>query len=176
MYKTFKLLAAYNYWANVRVYEAASNLPDSAYRQDGGAFFGSIHRTLNHILVADRIWLKRFGARDEAPGALDTILFDHLPDLRAARADEDAGIVAYVERLTPEALDGPLTYRSLVNPTPFTQPLSSALVHFFNHQTHHRGQAHALMTALAGRDAAPSLDLVLFQRMTGTGMNLPPGA
>jgi len=106
MHKMFKLLAAYNSWANMRVYEAASILPDSVYRQDGGAFFGSIHRTLNHILVADRIWLKRFGARDEAPGALDTILFDDLPDLRAARADEDAGIVAYVERLTPEALDG----------------------------------------------------------------------
>jgi uncharacterized damage-inducible protein DinB len=171
MHKMFKLLAAYNSWANTRLYDAVSEMPDSTYRKDAGAFFGSIHRTLNHILVADRIWLKRFGARNEAPDALDAILFEDLPGLRAAREDEDAGIIAYIERLDPGALDAALSYRSLVNPMPFTQPLSSALVHFFNHQTHHRGQAHALMTALAGRNAAPSLDLILFQRTTGIGMS-----
>jgi uncharacterized damage-inducible protein DinB len=166
MYKTFKLLAAYNSWANTRLYDAAARLPERLYREDRGAFFGSVHRTLNHVLVADRIWLKRFGARDEAPGALDAILFDELAGLRAARETEDAGIAAYIERLTPEELEAPLTYRSLTNSGPFTQSLGSALLHFFNHQTHHRGQVHALMTALAGRDAAPSLDLVLFQRTT----------
>lgn len=176
MHKTFKLLAAYNYWANARLYDAAEKLSDSAYREDRGAFFGSVHRTLNHLLVADRIWLKRFGARIDAPGALDIILFEDLAGLRTARETEDAGIIAYIEHLTPEKLDGPLTYLSMVNPAPFTQPLSSALTHFFNHQTHHRGQVHALMTALEGRDFAPSLDLVLFQRTTGTGISLPPPA
>lgn len=85
MDKTFKMLAGYNSWANARLYDAAARMSDSAYRQGGGALFGSIHRTLNHLLVTDRIWLKRFGLRDEFPARLDAVLFDDLAELRAAR-------------------------------------------------------------------------------------------
>jgi uncharacterized damage-inducible protein DinB len=172
----FKMLAGYNSWANARLYDAASRMPDSRYREDRGAFFGSVHRTLNHLLVADRIWLKRFGVRGDAPGSLDAVLFEDLAALRAARDTEDAGIIAWLDGLTPEALNAPLSYRTMVNPDPITQPLSSALVHVFNHQTHHRGQIHALMTALEGRDFAPSLDLIVFQRTTSVGMSLPQSA
>jgi uncharacterized damage-inducible protein DinB len=166
----FLILAGYNAWANTRLYDAAGMMNDTAYRKDGGAFFGSIHKTLNHILVADRIWLKRFGARSEAPSALDTILYDDLSGLRAARDEEDASIVNWIEGLSEADLVAIIEYRTVTNPAAIRQPLSSALVHFFNHQTHHRGQVHALMTALAGRDFAPSLDLILYQRMTGVGM------
>jgi uncharacterized damage-inducible protein DinB len=172
----FKMLAGYNSWANARLYDAAARMPDSGFREDRGAFFGSVHQTLNHILVADRIWLKRFGVRAEAPRTLDVILFDELDKLRVAREAEDASISAWADGLDTAALDRPLSYRTMVNPDPIIQPLGSALVHFFNHQTHHRGQVHALMTALEGRDFAPSLDLIVFQRTTGVGMSLPQTA
>jgi uncharacterized damage-inducible protein DinB len=171
MRNTFKMLAGYNSWANARLYDAAARMADSRYREDRGAFFGSVHGTLNHLLVTDRIWLKRFGARSDAPGALDVILFDDPAALRAARVEEDAGIEAWISGLSAEDIAGPLTYRTMVNPDPITQPLGSALSHLFNHQTHHRGQIHALMTALEGRDFAPSLDLIIFQRTTGVGMS-----
>ncbi|BCJ90862.1 damage-inducible protein DinB [Terrihabitans soli] len=171
MHKTFKLLAGYNSWANARLYDAAVQMQDSRYREDRGAFFGSVHRTLNHILVADRIWLFRFGARTDAPLELDVILFDDLAGLRAAREAEDQRITGFIDGLTPEGLDRGLHFQTVTNPQKMSQPLGSALVHFFNHQTHHRGQIHALMTALEGRNFAPSLDLILFQRTTGIGMS-----
>ena len=62
-------------------------------------------------------------------------------------------------------------YRTITSPSDITQPLAPALAHFFNHQTHHRGQLHALLTAIGGRDAAPILDLILFQRETGIGIS-----
>lgn len=170
MHKTFKMLAGYNSWANARLYDAAFRMSDSAYREDRGAFFGSIHRTLNHLLVTDRIWLKRFGARADAPDRLDAVLFESRPELRAAREDEDARIERWIVGLSTEALAASCSYQTLSSPAAITQPLHSALTHLFNHQTHHRGQIHALMTALEGRDFAPSLDLIVYQRETGVGM------
>ena len=171
MRNIFKILAGYNHWANTRLYDAAERMSDSSYREERGAFFGSVHRTLNHLLVTDRIWLKRFGVRDEAPDRLDAILFGDLPGLRTARVAEDIAIDHWIGGLTEAGLAASISYSPLSNPTPITQPLSSALAHLFNHQTHHRGQIHALMTAIEGRDFAPSLDLILYQRETGAGMS-----
>ena len=170
MRNTFRMLAGYNSWANQRLYDAAGKMSDSSYREPRGAFFGSVHGTLNHLLVADRIWLKRFGVRDEAPATLDAILFDTVKDLRVARDTEDAAIEAWVSSLSDADLASVLTYRRVAEPDPIRQKLNAALMHFFNHQTHHRGQVHALMTAVENRDFAPSLDLVLYQRATGVGM------
>jgi uncharacterized damage-inducible protein DinB len=78
----FALLAAYNAWCNERIYAAAAQLSDADYRADRGAFFKSVHGTLNHILVADRVWLKRFTGQGEAPTRLDAILYDDPADLR----------------------------------------------------------------------------------------------
>ncbi len=89
--------------------------------------------------------------------------------LRSERETEDRRIVAFVDGLDEPRLAAPFTYTPITNPAPVTQPLSPALAHFFNHQTHHRGQVHGLITALAGRDAAPPLDLIYFQRETGSG-------
>lgn len=160
----FEMFAAYNAWANRRLYAAAAALPDADLRRDEGAFFGSVHRTLAHILVADVIWMARFRGAPNPPWALDHVPHDAFDDLAAARAAQDDDIAAYVAGLTEADLAAEFTYRTIVRPADITQPLAPALAHFFNHQTHHRGQAHALLTRLAGE--APSLDLILFQRET----------
>ncbi len=164
----FTMMAGYNAWCNERVYDVAALLPDADYRADRGAFFKSVHGTLNHLLAADRIWMKRFTGEGEAPNRLDAILFESLPELRAARQKEDERIVAYLGSRSEADLAGTIRYRTIVNPTEIEQPLTPALMHFFNHQTHHRGQVHCLLTGL-GLDA-PSLDLILFQRETGMGL------
>ncbi len=163
-YTTF---AAYNAWANRRLYDAAEALPDTDYHADRGAVFKSVHGTLNHLLVTDRIWMKRFTGAGEAPATLDAILFNALPDLRRARQAEDARIEAYVASLDAPALRQTFTYRRSSSAERYEQILEAALDHLFNHQTHHRGQVHAILTSLCG--TAPSLDLVLFQRDAGLG-------
>jgi len=165
----FTMFAGYNAWANARIYDAASAMDDAARRRTVGAFFGSLHGTLNHLLVADRIWMQRFTGSGEIPAALDAILFDDFVELRAAREREDARICTYVKGLAPGDMDGVLHYRTVTNPTDVAQPLAGALGHFFNHQTHHRGQAHAILTHLGGRSAAPPLDLLIFQREAAAG-------
>ncbi|MGJ3264834.1 MAG: DinB family protein [Salinarimonas sp.] len=163
----YRDLAAYNTWANIRLYDAAAALPDDAYRAEAGAFFGSLHRTLNHILVGDTIWMARFTGEDGPLPALDAVLHEDLAALRPARAAMDARIVAFVEGLDAKALARTFSYRTIVRPSFVSQPLAPALDHVFNHQTHHRGQAHALLTRLCG--TAPSFDLIMFQRESGRG-------
>ncbi len=165
----FVMLAGYNAWCNRRLYDAAAQLSDAEYRADRGAFFKSLHGTLNHILVADRIWMRRFTGEGDAPNRLDLILFESFDDLRRAREAEDARIIAYAEDLTDARLNGLFRYRTIVKPAEVEQPLAPALIHFFNHQTHHRGQAHCILTGL-GVDA-PSFDLVLFQREARMGLS-----
>jgi len=166
----FSMFAGYNRWANRRLYAAARALPDADYRAPRGAFFGSVHGTLNHLVVADRIWMRRFTGDGPVQKRLDEILFDDLDALEAARVVEDDRIVAYVESLTEPDLAATFSYRTIASPQDITQPLAPALGHFFNHQTHHRGQVHALLSAMGGNAAAPSLDLILYQRETGTGL------
>ncbi|MBI1207688.1 MAG: DUF664 domain-containing protein [Azospirillum sp.] len=161
MIRHFETFAAYNRWANRRVFRAVAELPDAQARRDQGAFFGSLIGTLNHILVADRLWLARFTGAP-APGyALDTILHPDLVELTAARDDEDARIIAFVATQDDQTLARPFSYRTTKGDV-FTQELAPVLAHFFNHQTHHRGQAHTLLSQ-SGREP-PELDLVYFQR------------
>lgn len=160
------MFAGYNAWANERIYSAAEKLSAEEYRADRGAFFKSVHGTLNHLLCADRIWMQRFTGQGDAPSRLDAILHEDFASLRAARDREDARIEAYIAQLTDEELAATFSYMTIINPKRITQPLAAALDHFFNHQTHHRGQAHALLTGLRGRNFAPSLDLILYQRET----------
>lgn len=154
-------LAAYNLWANQRLYAVAGGLSDADYRADRGAFFGSVHATLNHILVADRIWLRRITGEGPMPSALDAILHDRFDDLAQARRAEDDRIIATIARLAPEDLAGELTYANLAGQQ-YNDPISTVLMHVFNHQTHHRGQVHALLTGLG--QMVPSLDLIAFLR------------
>ena len=168
MQSPFPMMAAYNAWANRRLYDAAAALSNADYRADRGAFFKSMHGTLNHLLVADRIWMRRFTGAGQHPNRLDAILFEDFSELRAAREAEDERIVRYVAHLSEADLAGLFRYRTISNPRDIEQPLAPALMHFFNHQTHHRGQAHCLLTGLTG--TAPSFDLLVYQRETGTGL------
>jgi uncharacterized damage-inducible protein DinB len=163
----FDMFSRYNAWANERLYEAAARLSDADYRADRGAFFKSMHGTLNHLVVADRIWMRRLTGTGETTNRLDAILYDDLPSLRAARRSEDERIIRFVDGLSEADLAGHIRYRTITNPQDIEQPMAPALAHFFNHQTHHRGQAHGLLTAITGD--APSFDLIIFQRETGLG-------
>lgn len=169
MLARYRMFAGYNAWCNERLYEAAAQFTDADYRTDRGAFFKSLHGTLNHLLVGDRIWMRRFTGLGEAPPSLDAILHHDFVQLRAARRTEDERINRYVEALSEDDLAGTITYRTVVNPQNIEQGLAPALDHFFNHQTHHRGQAHALLSALIGNDKTPSFDLIIYQRETGQG-------
>ncbi len=163
-YTTF---AGYNAWANGRLYDAAAQLSDADYRADRGVFFRSMHGTLNHLLATDRIWMRRFTGSGDAPDRLDAILHDDFAGLRAAREAEDRRIVDWIGGLDAAALAGSIRYRRVSSPEEFVQPLSPALDHWFNHQSHHRGQAHALLTGLG--QAAPELDLLYYQRLVEAG-------
>ncbi|MEZ0167213.1 DinB family protein [Microvirga sp. TS319] len=164
----FAMMAAYNAWCNERIYEAVAQLPEADYHADRGAFFRSVSGTLNHLLATDRIWLKRFTGEGDAPERLDAVLFERFSDLRAARRYEDKRIIGYVESLSEAELAGRIRYRGITNPTETEQPLGPALAHVFNHQTHHRGQVHCLLTGFGIE--APVLDLLAFQRISGLGM------
>lgn len=169
MFETlFPMLARYNACANGRLYAAAGALDDYSLRMDCGAFFGSVHRTLNHLVVTDRIWMHRFTGAGTTHRALDEVPYSAFAALAEARRVEDARILAFVEGLTPTDLAGRFRYRPVTKPVDIEQPLAPALLHVFNHQTHHRGQCHAMLTRLTGK--APELDLIYFQRETGMGM------
>ena len=169
MKSRYRMFAGYNAWCNERLYTAAAKLSGADYHADRGAFFKSVHGTLNHLLVGDRIWMQRFTGAGELPASLDAILYDDFPALRAARRAEDASISRYVESLGEDDLGCKIRYRTFSNPAEIEQVLSPALDHFFNHQTHHRGQAHALLSSVIGNDATPSFDLIIYQRETGQG-------
>ena len=173
MKKQLAMLADYNAWVNRRLYGAAALLPDSDYRGDHGTFFGSLHGTLNHLLVGDRIWMQRFTGKGEAPDKLDAILHEDLASLGEARRREDQRIIDYIRSLSEADLEGTLRYRSTRSPVEIEQELAPLLIHFFNHQTHHRGQAHAILTRIKGD--APSFDLLIYQRETGISLRQGQG-
>jgi len=158
----FMRMAMYNAWANRRLYAEAKALPDEAYRRDVGAFFGSLHGTLNHLLVTDRIWMRRITGEGEHPSQLNAIMFDDLPSLERARMEEEARIIRYVDGLSEEDIGKDLDYAT-TRGVPQRNVLGEILAHLFNHQTHHRGQAHAILTVLGIPEPKP-LDLLAMYR------------
>lgn len=158
----FTMFAAYNEWANRRLYDACAPMGDAARKAEAGAFFGSLHGTLGHLVIADQIWMRRFTGDGPAPAALADNPFEDFGELRSVRAALDARIIDYVAGLADGDTEGVISYTTLTTPEPVSQPLASALAHLFNHQTHHRGQCHHMLTA-AGQDAPP-LDLLYYQR------------
>jgi uncharacterized damage-inducible protein DinB len=170
MLTRYTMFAGYNAWCNERLYDATAKIDEDDYRADRGVFFKSLHGTLNHLLVGDRIWMQRFTGQGEIPSSLDTILYDDFSQLRSARRGEDARIARFIAALTDTDLTKTIRYRTVVNPQDIEQVLAPALDHFFNHQTHHRGQAHALLSAINGNERTPSFDLIIYQRETGEGL------
>jgi uncharacterized damage-inducible protein DinB len=155
-------MAAYNRWANERLYEAAGKLSPAALAERRSGYFPSILKTLNHILVGDAIWMGRLdGTGSAGIASLDQILHTEFAALKAARVAMDGRIVAFVDALAPVRLAEDLVYRTVAG-EPMTTQVSQVLAHFFNHQTHHRGQAHAMLSST--EVAPPVLDLIYFLR------------
>jgi uncharacterized damage-inducible protein DinB len=163
----YAAFARYNAWANRRLYDAAAGLTDEQYRADRGSFFKSLHGTLNHLLTADWVWMNRFTGEGPAPERLDTIHHEQLADLRRVREAEDKRIVDYIDGLTEAQLAGTIRYRRVSTPEVFEQALAPALAHFFNHQTHHRGQAHSILCSFGERGLV--MDLLYYQREVEAG-------
>lgn len=156
------LMATYNEWMNVRIYEAAGKLSSQEILAHRNAFFGSIMGTLNHIVVGDTIWLKRFAAHPanhialnpvrqlQTPSSLDQVLFTDYVSLSNHRKFLDHVIRQWAESLTEQDLEYVLRYASTKGVVS-NKRFSSLVMHFFNHQTHHRGQATTLLFQ-AGQD------------------------
>lgn len=150
-------MADYNRWMNTRLYAAAATLDDAALYADRGAFFGSLFATLNHLVVADTIWLKRFATHragamalaplqhEPMPTKLAQPMCDTLAGLATRRTWLDGLIADWVAMLTEDDLDASLAYRNSRG-EPATRNVFALLMHVFNHQTHHRGQATTLLS------------------------------
>ncbi len=154
--QNFQRLARYNSLANERLYDACAQLSDAARKQTRPAFFGSIHGTLNHILVGDRIWLARFEGGQAPSTGLDAILYENFEELREARKTEDSRIEDFAYGLTPAFLSSTMSYVNNAG-LAFDDPVEILVPHLFNHQTHHRGQVHDMLSQT--EVPPPSLDL-----------------
>ncbi|SFN35283.1 DinB family protein [Dokdonella immobilis] len=172
----FRRMARYNQWMNAKIYAAASRLDEAALFEDRGAFFGSVFGTLNHIMVADTIWLKRFAGHPRrfpslvpvkslaAPESLRQTLHDDMGSLEAARRSIDAIIIDFAEELSDDVCASSLGYSTMAGQA-FENELGLLIAHFFNHQTHHRGQVTTLLSQ-AGIDVGVT-DLVAMAREAG---------
>lgn len=156
-------LAAYNAEMNRRLYAAALRLSDDERRRDRGAFWGTIHGTLCHLLWGDRMWMARFDGWEPpaTPLAGSAALIADFDALHAARVAADAGIADWAARVSPSWLSGRLTWYSGAAGREINAPVALLVTHFFNHQTHHRGQAHALITAAGERTGDTDLFLLV---------------
>ena len=143
-------MARYNRWQNQSIYGAADRLPDVERKRSRGAFFESVHGTLSHILFGDQIWLHRFTKTSPAPKAKSIAeSVTAIPDwteLKAERITFDEMIIAWTDAMTPADLEGELSWYSAAMGRDVTKPRWLLVTHMFNHQTHHRGQVHCLLT------------------------------
>lgn len=153
----------YNQWANRRLFAATESLAEEKLWRDVGAFFGSLMGTLNHVLVADTLWMARFTGEAPPAVSLNSVLHRDLPGLTRAREAMDERFLAFVEDQDDTRLAAALGYANTKGDR-FTQPLELLLTHVFNHQTHHRGQAHGLLSQLGAEP--PVLDLIAFARQS----------
>jgi uncharacterized damage-inducible protein DinB len=153
-------MARFNAWVNKRVYDCVAGLPDPDYRKDCKAYFGSIHNTLNHLLLVDRAWTSRIKGVAHGLKSLDQILYDDFAALRAAREAEDGALIELVDGLSDAELLRPIAYTSMSGSGSFTNRCDRILITLFNHQTHHRGQVHTMLTQ-QGIDLPP-LDVIVF--------------
>ncbi|MCR6632683.1 MAG: DinB family protein [Magnetospirillum sp.] len=154
-------LARYNAWANGRLYAACGQLTAEELARPCPSFFGSILATLNHLLVVDRVWMGRFkGVKDTGITSLDQMLHADFAELAAARTAYDVHLVEWFDALESD-LGRPFQYRIMAG-NKVESPLGLTMLHMFNHQTHHRGQVHDMLSATAV--APPPLDLIYFLR------------
>jgi uncharacterized damage-inducible protein DinB len=140
-----RTFARYNRWMNERLLDACEALSDAARKEDRGAPFRSVHGTVNHLLLTDLLWLGRFRGEPFTVQSLGQELYADWGELREARRRTDDAIDAWVEGLDTEALTGTVSFTAVSRPVEYTLPMTLAVMHLFNHQTHHRGQLTVLM-------------------------------
>jgi uncharacterized damage-inducible protein DinB len=155
-------MARYNRWQNQNLYGAADALSDEARRHESGAFFGSIHKTLSHLLWADRIWLSRFTDVPKPQGGIpeSVSLYPDWDGLKRERVAFDETIIGWADRVDAASLAGDLTWYSGAAKRDVTRPRWILLTHLFNHQTHHRGQVHCMLTQAGAKPHATDFSLL----------------
>jgi uncharacterized damage-inducible protein DinB len=155
-----RTMAAYNRWQNGNLYGAADGLSDADRKTPRAAFFGSIHATLNHLLWGDQVWMHRFAGFPK-PGApnipASVAMFESWGDLKRERAAFDQAITDWAERIDPEWLAGDLVWFSGSTGREMRQPRWLLVTHMFNHQTHHRGQVHCMLTQAGAKPGTTDL-------------------
>ncbi len=175
----FKAMAQYNTWMNRCLYDTCGALSDEERKRDLHAFFGSIHRTLNHVLLTDRVQMGRFVGADRTRSfddsgrpieilSLDQELYADFARLRREREKTDAMIEAWTttNEITPEFLAREMVYDAMSAAGRYRVPTWIAVTHFFNHQTHHRGQITTLLNQL-GRNPGVTDLMALFRLKIG---------
>jgi uncharacterized damage-inducible protein DinB len=162
-----RTMAEYNAEMNRRLYAAATRLTDSERRQPRGAFWGSIHGTLNHLLWGDRQWMSRFDGWPKPTQAIkqSAELYDDFAALSAERERADAAITRWAGKVDDAWLDEDMTWLSGAAGREVTAPKRLLVAHMFNHQTHHRGQVHAMLTACGQQTGDTDLFLLVPQML-----------
>ena len=157
-------MARYNQWQNENLYGGADRLPALERTRQTGAFWGSIQGTLSHLLWGDQHWMRRFDPASLPPRAKSqaesAAAYPVWHDLKHDREVFDAAIIAWADRMQPEWLEGELTFYSGMAKRDVTAPRWSSLVHYFNHQTHHRGQVHCMLTQAGVKPGDTDLPLL----------------
>lgn len=158
-----RMMAAYNAEMNRRLYAAAARLGDAERKADRGAFWGSIHGTLVHLYWGDCQWMSRFDGweKPDVPIKQSAAMIADFDELQAKRVKADAGIEAWAGRIDDAWLAEDLVWFSGAAQREMRRAKGKLLVHFFNHQTHHRGQVHALLTAQGQETGDTDLFLVV---------------
>lgn len=161
MHEHLTMMAQHNKWANARVSEAITEISEDEYMKERDSFFGSIHGTLNHLLLVDRLWHGRMIGEPYPADRLDLIVAKDRGTLIKERAEQDDIIIDFIASLSPEDLEGEISYSSLIGFSS-TDRRRVILAHMFNHATHHRGQAHDQLSQVPMDP--PPLDLMIYLR------------
>ena len=156
-----RLMARYNSWQNKQLSETLDAQPDTVLRAERGAFFGSILATLNHVLWGDAMWMSRFDPKIPKPDIPGSQSVGYMPTFAVWSAERfrmDGAIRMWADTLSALDLHGQMSWMSGITGREVRLPVATCVTHMFNHQTHHRGQVHAMMTAAGLR--APISDIV----------------
>lgn len=157
-----RLMARYNRWQNRSLVAAADGLSDAERGRDRGSFFGSIAATLNHLLWDDKIWMARLSGDEMSAACLPASLksLEDWAEYKAMRVDTDAALITWVDAFTEADLAGDVTWGPGGPGPGITRPRWLCMTHLYNHQTHHRGQVHAMLTAAGARPEATDLPVL----------------
>lgn len=161
-----QVMARYNRWQNKNAVAAADTLSDGLRAAGRGAFFGSVINTLRHTLWGDHIWMSRFDGWDAQDATIaDSIEFGgEWPEYKTKRTITDARIIRWADHLSDGDLEGDLSWYSGALQREVTKPAAICIMHLFNHQTHHRGQVHAMLTASGARPGDTDLFIMPEER------------